>query len=73
MPDGKAAGERCIQLDRQDRCQLFGDPRRPAVCTSLRPTIDMCGTDRHSALRGLTQLEAATRPTTAIAPHPGSG
>ena len=53
MPQGKPAGVRCIQLDAQDRCMLFGDPRRPAVCTSLQPSIEMCGSEQAHALRYL--------------------
>ena len=60
MPHGKPAGVRCIQLDEADRCRLFGDPRRPAVCASLRPTLEMCGTERAHAMHYLTELEAMT-------------
>ena len=60
MPNGKPAGVRCIQLDEADRCRLFGDPRRPAVCASLRPTLEMCGADRAQAMQYLTELEVMT-------------
>jgi len=60
MPQGKPAGVPCVQLDAQWRCRLFGDPRRPAVCASLRPAPEMCGADRAHALRWLSQLEVAT-------------
>jgi len=60
MEHGKPAGERCIQLDDMDRCKLFGDPRRPAVCGSLMPSAEMCGADRTQAMHFLTQLEAMT-------------
>ena len=60
MPQGKPAGVRCVQLDAADRCRLFGDPRRPAVCASLRPALEMCGTDRAQAMHYLTELEAMT-------------
>lgn len=60
MPQGKPAGVRCIQLDAADRCQLFGDPRRPAVCGSLQPSLEMCGDGRTHALRYLDRLEALT-------------
>jgi hypothetical protein len=60
MPHGKPAGVRCIQLDEAGRCRLFGDPRRPAVCASLRPALEMCGADRRHALHYLTELEAMT-------------
>ncbi|GLQ50772.1 hypothetical protein GCM10010872_22210 [Dyella flava] len=63
MPNGKPAGMRCIQLTDDNRCAIFGDPRRPAVCASLRPEPAMCGSDREHAMRWLTQLEATTRTT----------
>lgn len=62
MPDGKPAGMRCVQLDDNQACKLFGDPRRPAVCGQLQPHVEMCGHDRASALLWLTRLEDATRP-----------
>jgi len=63
MPGGKPAGVRCIQLDDEDRCKLFGKPERPAVCGSLKPSEDMCGDSREQALRWLGQLDAETSPT----------
>lgn len=62
MPEGKAAGERCIQLDPQDRCRLFGRPERPAVCVSLRASAEMCGSSRAQAMAWLQRLESSTRP-----------
>lgn len=62
MPLGKPAGVRCVQLDAEDRCLIFGQPERPAVCASLRPHEDMCGANREQALRWLGHLEDQTRP-----------
>lgn len=62
MPQGKPAGVPCVQLDAQLRCRLFGDPRRPRVCASLRPAADMCGSERADALHYLARLEQATQP-----------
>jgi hypothetical protein len=61
MPHGKPAGVPCVQLLDDFRCALFGQPERPAFCASLRPTQDMCGTDRAEALAFLAQLERATQ------------
>jgi uncharacterized protein len=61
MPNGKAAGQRCVQLDDADRCRLFGRPERPAVCGSLQPSAKMCGGSRDQAMRWLQRLEQATR------------
>lgn len=62
MPDGKPAGVRCIQLDRDNRCAIFGRPERPAVCARLRPEPVMCGDRRDAALAWLLLLERQTSP-----------
>lgn len=62
MPQGKAAGVRCVQLNDDGRCRIFGQPGRPAVCAGLQPNAEMCGESTEQALRFLTALEAATRP-----------
>lgn len=62
MPDGKLAGLRCVQLDGEDRCRLFGHPERPAVCMSLAPSAEMCGESRADAMRWISRLESKTRP-----------
>ena len=46
MPNGKPAGVRCIQLDAQNRCIIFGKPERPAFCGSLQPSEEMCGDEQ---------------------------
>lgn len=60
MPAGKPAGIRCVQLDEQNHCRIFGDPRRPAVCASLQPSREMCGATADEALIYLTRLEKET-------------
>jgi len=62
MPNGKPAGVRCIQLDDQLRCKIFGHPGRPAVCASLQPSATMCSSNREQALRWLGWMEEQTRP-----------
>lgn len=62
MPGGKPAGVRCVQLDDNERCKIFGLPGRPAVCGSLQPAETMCGTSREQAMRWLSMLEHETRP-----------
>ena len=60
MPKGKAAGVRCVQLDDDNLCRLFGDPRRPAVCHRFDYDSDLCGTHREEALERIALLEATT-------------
>lgn len=62
MPDGKPAGMRCIQLDEQNRCMIFGKPERPAFCASLQPSAEMCGETREYAMTWLGKLEQLTTP-----------
>jgi uncharacterized protein len=62
MPDGKPGDVRCVQLDEAQRCRIFGQPERPAVCTSLRPSSDMCGATREQALFYLSRLDRLTTP-----------
>ncbi len=64
LPHGKPAGERCLQLDEEDRCRLFGRPERPAVCASLAPHSEMCGDSKEQALTWLLRLETSTQPAT---------
>ena len=62
MPLGKPAGVRCVQLDADNRCRIFGRPERPAFCAGLRPSQEMCGGSREEAVRWLSALEVATAP-----------
>ncbi|AYF87292.1 YkgJ family cysteine cluster protein [Pseudomonas sp. JS3066] len=60
MPSGKPAGERCLHLSVENLCQLFGDPRRPAVCGAFDADPEVCGDSRDEAIRLLGWLEEAT-------------
>ncbi|CAM5461265.1 MULTISPECIES: YkgJ family cysteine cluster protein [Alcaligenes] len=63
MPHGKPAGVPCIQLDEQLRCRIFGQPERPACCSGLQASPEMCGEKRDDALIWLTELETLTAPS----------
>lgn len=60
MPSGKPAGMRCVQLDDDNLCRLFGDPRRPVVCLRFDYDRELCGDDRDTALQRIAAWEAAT-------------
>lgn len=62
MEKGKPAGVRCIQLTDDNRCIIFADRLRPAVCGSLRPSREMCGSNAAEAMQRLIELEQSTRP-----------
>ncbi len=66
MPNGKPAGVSCVNLDERLRCRLFGLPERPAFCVSLRPSADMCGSDRTEALALLKRMEIETAPMAVV-------
>jgi len=61
MPDGKPAGVRCIQLDDNNRCRLFGSAQRPAVCRNLQPNPDFCGDHAADAMNRIQVMELATK------------
>lgn len=62
MPEGKPAGVRCAQLTSENLCAIFGSALRPKVCSSLQPSLEMCGTDDAEAFDTLCHWEEETRP-----------
>lgn len=49
-----------MQLDESNRCLIFGKPERPAVCGSLKPSLEMCGERSEHAMHYLSTLDALT-------------
>lgn len=62
LPNGKPSQTHCIHLDAAFRCLIFDDPHRPKVCSSLKPSTEMCGQSREEAMAYLTWLEETTKP-----------
>lgn len=62
MPDGKPAGVSCVHLDAQYMCKIFGKPERPSFCSTLPPSLEMCGINREEAMTLLASLEQQTKP-----------
>lgn len=60
MPQGKKAGERCIQLDESNLCKLFGQPNRPKVCADFSAEVWICGTNKEEAMAIISHLELIT-------------
>jgi hypothetical protein len=58
----KPAGVPCRHLSSDLRCELFGRAERPACCSGLQASEEMCGTNREQALAWLARLETATTP-----------
>lgn len=61
MSNGKPPGVRCIQLTNDNKCKLFGKEGRPAVCGSLKASMEMCGENNEEAFEYLEELERVTR------------
>lgn len=57
MPDGKPAGVRCVNLDDDYRCKIFGKPERPRICSAFMPDEIICGKSRRDAVTTIAQLE----------------
>ncbi|MGB5323883.1 MAG: YkgJ family cysteine cluster protein [Pseudomonadales bacterium] len=62
MPQGKPAGVRCVQLDMNNLCMLFGSAQRPAVCSRFTASPALCGNNARQAYRRLAHAERCTRP-----------
>ncbi|MDP5254733.1 MULTISPECIES: YkgJ family cysteine cluster protein [unclassified Vibrio] len=60
MPKGKPAGVRCVQLDDNNLCRLFGKKERPDVCAQFKACPDICGQNNTQALENITFLETLT-------------
>ena len=60
MPDGKPAGERCVQLSVDNLCNIFGRPERPAVCSGFKADPEVCGSSQDDAIRLLGWWEQMT-------------
>lgn len=60
MPDGKPAGVRCVQLDANNYCLIFGLPERPAVCSAFHAAEYVCGSTTAEALQLIGWLEQST-------------
>lgn len=60
MPQGKPAGIRCVQLNEQNLCRLFGLPGRPQVCLEFTPIRSICGETDSFAMQQLSLLESMT-------------
>ena len=60
MPNGKKAGERCIQLDDSNHCKIFGQPERPKVCLAFTAEPEICGNSSEHAMATLIELEELT-------------
>jgi len=56
----KMAGTRCIHLV-DNKCVLFNNPDRPLVCSTFKPSPDICGCDKEDAFRLITDMEKATQ------------
>ena len=62
MPEGKPEGMRCVQLDDNNLCKIFGQPSRPEVCLVFQATEDFCGDSNELAFQRLTLLERDSAP-----------
>lgn len=63
MPQGKKAGEPCVNLDPVTvQCRIWGTDEYPVFCKGFQPEVAFCGNSRAEAEQILTFLEAETRP-----------
>jgi hypothetical protein len=63
MPQGKPAGVRCVNLNGDNQCNIWGQPHFPEVCRKFSASAWVCGNNNLEALQLLTHLEALTTPS----------
>jgi len=56
------SGIRCINLDNNNMCLLFGKKERPKICIALIPMKEMCGNNYLEAIQYLEKIEKETMP-----------
>ncbi|WP_220720135.1 YkgJ family cysteine cluster protein [Agarivorans litoreus] len=56
----KAAGERCVHLNADNLCAIFGKAERPKVCSDFKAVEWLCGTTQQQAMDNLIYLEKQT-------------
>ncbi len=61
MPKGKPAGTRCVNLDDDNLCRLYGRPERPPFCGGWQPDPAVCGSSFEEAMANIARLEKETR------------
>jgi len=61
MPNGKPAGDRCINLNDENLCSLHRKGEYPSVCGNFMPSMEMCGERNEHAMEYLKNLEAMTK------------
>ncbi|WP_114417791.1 YkgJ family cysteine cluster protein [Marinospirillum perlucidum] len=59
-PQGKKAGLRCVHLNQELLCDLFGQAARPRACADFHFDTSVCGQQREEALDNIQWLEEAT-------------
>ena len=60
MPQGKKAGERCLNLSDDNLCTLFGLPEWPAFCGVFQAEVSICGNSQAEAIKLIGWLEGVT-------------
>lgn len=61
MPNGKAAGIRCVNLNSYNICTIHEKENYPKVCRNFKFDPDYCGRKNEEAFEKLAELENQTR------------
>ena len=62
MPNGKPGGVRCVNLDENNRCRIWGQPGYPAACRNFTPNLEFCGSSNEEAMELIAEFERKTQP-----------
>ena len=61
MAGGKPAGVRCVNLDANNQCRLWGSAEYPETCRGFRAEAWLCGDSQADAMSRIEDHEQATR------------
>lgn len=60
MPEGKPAGVRCVNLDKNNLCRIHEKENYPSVCRNFKFDPEFCGKSKEQAFERLEKLELLT-------------
>jgi len=61
MPNGKPAGVRCINLDKDNNCTIYKSESYPQVCSDFKACVEMCGETNKYAFDYYNTLEKSLK------------
>ena len=59
-PNGKKAGEYCLNLSKEFTCSLWNKPNLPEICRNFQADVELCGLNSEEAKINIIKWEELT-------------